>query len=178
MCPVEVKKKKKKIYYFPFSLIQIYFYSTRDVVCGWSCLQKKHIMLFCIFWHFEEPLNFYWTPFILIIIKMATSLSSVSYCTRREWVLPQWEIPPQGLITTCQIVPAPKNRTGSKWMEQTGLFSPCIFTTRWLYMSEFFLSRKITAPIKLLSAQPIDLTWSHSDLEQQCPLLYCSWNRL
>lgn len=74
---------------------------------------------------------------IEMIIKTAHSPSSVDFCTcdrRNEWVLRLWGLPPQGLITTCQIVPAPQNRTADEWMEQTGPFSPYTFREWWLWM--------------------------------------------
>lgn len=144
----------KKINYFPFSLIQINFYSTRDVVCGWPRTRSKHMMLFCIFW----PVKFYWTSRFFESSLRWLTLCLLLAIVHVISVLLLWEIPPQGLITTCQMVPAPKNRTGSEWMEQTSPFSPYIFTKWWQCMSEFFLNRKITMPTKMRSAQPIHLT--------------------
>lgn len=144
---------------------------------GWSCV---YAALFGIFGHFwstcEVLLN---SLFIWIITSVAHSQFSASRCTlwaERVLLLLLWEIPPQGLITTRQIVSAPQNRTDSEWMEQTGLFSPYIITKWWLCMWEVALNRKITTPTITLSAQLSGLSQSRGDLEQQSSLLHCIWN--
>ena len=124
-------------------------------------------MLFGIFWSFCRTCD------LSVYLSLAHSQCSASHCALwgERVLLLVWEIPPQGLITTRQIVSAPQNRTDSEWMEQTGLFSPYIITKWWLCMWEVALNRKITTPTITLSAQLSGLSQSRSDLEQQSSLL-------
>lgn len=87
-----------------------------------------------------EPMNpYYWfkkpenpgvapIPNSMLMWIMFIIMSPLSCDLRGKWVLLLWEIPPQGVITTCQTVPAPRNRADSKWMEQNSLIFPFIFT--------------------------------------------------